>query len=134
MHDPIGPMFLGSLSAVFAGYGLRELALAYRTAALKAWSERAIPGAGGIIVAALFAARPSRRSAETSFSFPPGWESKVKPGLRCVFGIGVKADGTTCLPYLNGSVISDHLRGPLYGSFVGLAFNLPEFGKVLFPI
>jgi hypothetical protein len=56
MHNEIGPVVLGGLSAIFAGYGIRELALAYQTAALKDWSERAVPGAGGVLLAALFAA------------------------------------------------------------------------------
>jgi len=55
MHDQIGSVVLGSLSAVFAGYGVRELALAYKAAALKAWSERAVPGTASVFVAALFA-------------------------------------------------------------------------------
>lgn len=56
MQDQIGSVILGSISAVFAGYGIRELALAYKTAALQAWSEKAIPGAAGVLVAAVFAA------------------------------------------------------------------------------
>jgi hypothetical protein len=55
MHYQIGSIVLGSLSAVFAGYGFRELTGAYKTAALTAWSDRAVPGAGGVLVAALFA-------------------------------------------------------------------------------
>ena len=55
MHNQIGSVVLGSLSAVFAGYGFRELAGAYKTAALSAWGERAVPGAGGLLVGALFA-------------------------------------------------------------------------------
>ena len=55
MDTQIGCVVLGSLSAVFSGYGIWELTLAYRTTALKAWSERAIPGTAGMIVAALFA-------------------------------------------------------------------------------
>lgn len=54
MHDQIGPVFLGGLGALFGGYGFRELVLAYKTTALAAWRERAIPGAAGIILAALF--------------------------------------------------------------------------------
>jgi hypothetical protein len=34
---------------------VRELALAYKAAALKAWSERAVPGTASVFVAALFA-------------------------------------------------------------------------------
>ena len=56
MHNEIGPVVLGGLSAIFAGYGVRELAFAYQTATLKDWSERAVPGAGGVLLAALFAA------------------------------------------------------------------------------
>ena len=55
MHDQIGSIVLGSLSALFAGYGLRELVLAFRTAALRAWSERAAIAAGSMFVAAVFA-------------------------------------------------------------------------------
>jgi hypothetical protein len=60
MHNQIGSLVLGSLSAMFAGYGVRELAFAYKTVALKAWSERAVPGATGILVAALFAVMTMR--------------------------------------------------------------------------
>lgn len=56
MHNEIGPVVLGCLSAIFAGYGIRELTLAYQTATLKDWSERALPGAGGVFLAAVFAA------------------------------------------------------------------------------
>jgi hypothetical protein len=56
MHNEIGPAVLAGLSVIFAGYGIWELALAYQTAALKDWSERAVPGAGGVLLAALFAA------------------------------------------------------------------------------
>jgi hypothetical protein len=54
MHDPIGSVVLGSLSTLFAGYGFRELILAYKMDALPAWSEKAVPGAAGVIVAAVF--------------------------------------------------------------------------------
>jgi hypothetical protein len=37
-------------------YGIRELALAYKAAELKEWSERAALGAGGVLLAALFVA------------------------------------------------------------------------------
>jgi hypothetical protein len=60
MHNEIGPGVLAGLTGFFASYGIRELALAYRIAALKDWSERAIPGAGGIILAGLFAAMTLR--------------------------------------------------------------------------
>jgi hypothetical protein len=41
---------------LFAGYGIRELTLAYKAAALKEWSERAALGAAGVLLAALFVA------------------------------------------------------------------------------
>ena len=47
---------LGILSALFAGYGLWELALAYRSAAFRAWTERAVIATGSMLVAAVFAA------------------------------------------------------------------------------
>jgi hypothetical protein len=56
MHNEIGPVVLGLLTVVFAGYGVRELALAYRTAALRDWSEKAVQGAAGVCVAVVFAA------------------------------------------------------------------------------
>jgi len=55
MQNQIGSLVLGGLSAVFAGYGLRELMGAYKADAFKAWGERALPGAGGVLLAALFA-------------------------------------------------------------------------------
>jgi hypothetical protein len=55
MHSEIGAVVLGSLSAMFAGYGVRELALAYETAEFHAWGERALPGAGGVFLAVVFA-------------------------------------------------------------------------------
>ncbi|HET6309080.1 MAG TPA: hypothetical protein VFG12_17950 [Rhodopila sp.] len=53
-HD-IAPLVLGGLSTIFAVYGLWELARAYQATAWKDWSDRAVPGAGGVILAALFA-------------------------------------------------------------------------------
>src|SRR5689334_4202757 len=41
MYNEIGAVVLGCLSATFLGYGIRELALAYKTPTLKAWSEQA---------------------------------------------------------------------------------------------
>jgi len=55
MHNLMGTVVLGSLSAGFGGYSVRELTLAYQAAALKAWSERAVIGAAGMFVAAVFA-------------------------------------------------------------------------------
>lgn len=55
MHDQIGFVVLGSLSALFTGYGIWELALAFRTAALRAWSERAAIATGSMFVGAVFA-------------------------------------------------------------------------------
>ena len=55
MHNEIGPVVLGFLSAVFAAYGTRELAFAYRTPKLQEWGERAVPAAGSVFLAGLFA-------------------------------------------------------------------------------
>lgn len=55
MSHVIASAFLAGLSLLFGSYGVQALALAYRTIPLDAWSEHALPGAGGIIVAALFA-------------------------------------------------------------------------------
>jgi hypothetical protein len=42
MHNEISPVVLGGLSALFAAYGIRELAFAYRTPKLQEWSERCL--------------------------------------------------------------------------------------------
>jgi hypothetical protein len=55
MHNEIGPVVMGVLSALFGAYGIRELAFAYRTPKLQEWSGRAMPAAGGIFLAGLFA-------------------------------------------------------------------------------
>jgi hypothetical protein len=56
MHNQIGYFVLGSLSAVFGGYGVLELTLAYKAEAWEAWCKRAVAGTAGIFVAAVFAA------------------------------------------------------------------------------
>jgi hypothetical protein len=56
MHNEIGPVVLGFLSAVFAAYGIWELAFAYRTPKLQEWGERAVLAAGSVLLAGLFAA------------------------------------------------------------------------------
>ena len=55
MDNEIGPVVLGSLSTLFACYGVRELAIAYKEAAFRAWSEKAVPGAASLWVGGLFA-------------------------------------------------------------------------------
>jgi hypothetical protein len=55
MHNEIGAVVLGSLSAVFAGYGVCELTLACRVTALSAWTKRAAAGSAGVFVAAMLA-------------------------------------------------------------------------------
>jgi hypothetical protein len=55
MHNLIGPLVLGSLSMVFGGYGVIELMLAYKTVALKEWSQRAVAATAGVFVAGVFA-------------------------------------------------------------------------------
>ena len=56
MNGEIAACFLGGLGLLFGGYGVWELTRAYKATALITWRERALPGGGGIIVAALFAA------------------------------------------------------------------------------
>jgi hypothetical protein len=55
MHNLMGSVVLGSLTVVFGGWSVRELTLAYKTVALKAWSKRAVAGTAGMFVAAVFA-------------------------------------------------------------------------------
>ena len=54
MHDQISSVVFTALSAVFAGYGVSQLKLAYKVTAWAAWSDRAVTGAAGILAAALF--------------------------------------------------------------------------------
>ena len=56
MHEQIGPVVLGSLSAIFAGYGVWELALAYKATALQNWGGRAVMATASVFIAAVFAA------------------------------------------------------------------------------
>jgi len=53
--DQIGPMFLAALGLVFGGYGVQELALAYRLEPFDEWIEKALLAAGSLMLAALFA-------------------------------------------------------------------------------
>jgi len=53
--DQIGPAFLMVLGLAFGSYGVRELALAYRSDPFGEWIEKAVLGAGGLAVGALFA-------------------------------------------------------------------------------
>jgi len=55
MDDQIGPVVLGAISAVFTGYGLRELWAACFIVSPAEWRNRAMPGAASLIVAGLFA-------------------------------------------------------------------------------
>jgi len=72
MHNEIGAVVLGSLSAVFAGYGVCELTLAYRVTALSAWVRRAIAGSASMFVAAVFAVMTVQCLAWRWPSVPPG--------------------------------------------------------------
>ena len=54
-ESEIGPIVMGVLSAVFGGYGLRELVLAYRIEPFDEWLARAVPAAGGVLLGVLFA-------------------------------------------------------------------------------
>jgi hypothetical protein len=55
MPHQIGLVFLGVLGILFGSYGFVELAQAYRTASLDEWQDKALPGAGGVIVGVMFA-------------------------------------------------------------------------------
>jgi hypothetical protein len=55
MHQDIGGLVLGCLTALFGGYGARELVLAFRTHDVRAWSGRAVMATLAILVTALFA-------------------------------------------------------------------------------
>jgi hypothetical protein len=54
MHNEIGPVVLVGLSLVFSGYGIWELAQAYKATALGEWIQRAVVGTGGVFLGALF--------------------------------------------------------------------------------
>jgi uncharacterized membrane protein HdeD (DUF308 family) len=60
MVDQIGPDFLMILATVFGFYGIQELGAAYRTIPMNEWWDRALPGAGGLILAVLFIAAALR--------------------------------------------------------------------------
>ena len=53
MSDKIGPAFLVLLSVAFGSYGVRELVRAYRAEGLEQWREKALVGAGGVLLGAL---------------------------------------------------------------------------------
>ena len=53
--DPIGPVFLATLSLAFCGYGVWELTRAWRLEPLDQWIEKALPGAGSLTLGVLFA-------------------------------------------------------------------------------
>jgi hypothetical protein len=55
MPHQVGLAFLGVLGVFFGSYGFVELARAYRTASLDEWQDKAIPGAGGVVVGVMFA-------------------------------------------------------------------------------
>jgi hypothetical protein len=55
MLHQINLAFLGVLGVFFGSYGLRGLVQAYRTTSLDEWSDKALPGAGGLIIGVLFA-------------------------------------------------------------------------------
>jgi hypothetical protein len=55
MSHRVGLGFIAALSAFFGGYGLEELARAYRAITLDEWRARALPGAGGVILGVVLA-------------------------------------------------------------------------------
>ena len=46
----IGLAFLGLLGVFFGSYGFAKLAQAYHAASLAEWTDKALPGAGGVIM------------------------------------------------------------------------------------
>ncbi len=55
MYNQIGPTFLGVLSLLFGGYGVRELASAYDTGPFDEWIGKAGIGTSSLILCVLFA-------------------------------------------------------------------------------
>jgi hypothetical protein len=55
MPHQIGLAFLGLLGVFFGSYGFVELAQAYRTGSLAEWRDKALPGAGGVVIGVMFA-------------------------------------------------------------------------------
>ena len=55
MQDQVGPAFLGALSLIFGGYGVWELALAYRIEPLDEWVAKARLAASSLALCGLFA-------------------------------------------------------------------------------
>ena len=57
MPDQIGFAFLGLLGVFFGSYRFVELAQAYRTASLAEWRDKALCGAGGVVIGVMFAVK-----------------------------------------------------------------------------
>ena len=55
MPDQADPLFLSTLSVMFGSYGVWQLVLAWRLEQLDEWVDKVLPGAGGVMVGALFA-------------------------------------------------------------------------------
>ena len=54
MSDQIGQAFLAVLGSTFGCYGIRELVLACRIKPLNEWAEKALLGAGAVMLGGLF--------------------------------------------------------------------------------
>lgn len=55
MYDQIGPTFLGVLSLLFGGYGVRELASAYEIGPFDEWIVKAGLGTSSLMLCVLSA-------------------------------------------------------------------------------
>ena len=96
MPRQIGSVVLGNLSAFFAGYGLSQLALAYRSQAFRAWSERVAIAAGSMCVAAVFAAMTVQVLDE-----PHPADFAHRPNPRSFAGQCTGCDATASRPSLS---------------------------------
>ena len=66
MDHEIGALVLGCPTALFGGYGARELVIAFRTADFTAWTGRAIMAGVTMLVTALFAFMTVQALAQSS--------------------------------------------------------------------
>jgi uncharacterized membrane protein HdeD (DUF308 family) len=55
MYNEISAVVFSCLSVIFISFGIRQLAVAFRTTPMSAWGEQAATGTGGVLVGVLFA-------------------------------------------------------------------------------
>jgi hypothetical protein len=66
LDNDVGPGFMIILGLVFATYGLGQLVQAYRLEQLDEWAAKVLPGAGAVMLGALFAWSGYRLGADTA--------------------------------------------------------------------